>query len=114
MRLLVVSDSHGNAYNLRNAVMRQPGADMIIHLGDGQSDYESVILGGEKKSVFVRGNCDYNSKYPALMLFEAEGKRVIHLMLHFVHSLAVEFQNIMTVLCHIMNKIKLLIMAVEI
>lgn len=77
MRLLVVSDSHSNAYNLRNAVLRQPNADMIIHLGDGQSEYESVILGGDKESVFVRGNCDYNSKYPALRILEVGGKRVM-------------------------------------
>ena len=34
MRIVVVSDTHGNARALRQAVLDQPQAEYIIHLGD--------------------------------------------------------------------------------
>jgi predicted phosphodiesterase len=41
MKIGVVSDSHGHVENLRRAlkVMREAGADLIVHLGD---DYDDV------------------------------------------------------------------------
>ena len=35
MRILVVSDTHGDLYSLKRALDAQPTAEVIIHCGDG-------------------------------------------------------------------------------
>ncbi len=78
MKLLVVSDSHGNVDALRNILITHyDRSDMIIHLGDGEKDYESVIKHLPVPSVFVRGNCDFASSAPDLKIIEVEGKRIL-------------------------------------
>ena len=60
MRLLVVSDSHGDSYALYRAIQQQPAAQVVIHLGDGENDMEQAMgLCGEKRVICVRGNCDW-------------------------------------------------------
>lgn len=65
MRVLVVSDTHRDEYALRRAILSQPRAEVVIHLGDGE---EEAILMKEsfpdKMFVLVRGNCDWNSMLP--------------------------------------------------
>ena len=34
MRILVTSDTHGDFGSLRRAILAQPSADIVIHLGD--------------------------------------------------------------------------------
>lgn len=69
MRLLVVSDSHGDSYALYRAIQQQPAAQVVIHLGDGENDMEQAMgLCGEKRVICVRGNCDWGSMLPALSL----------------------------------------------
>lgn len=62
MRILVFSDSHGNSHRIREAILSNPTADTVIHLGDGERDLDELqpILGG-KRLVCVCGNCDYGS-----------------------------------------------------
>ena len=43
MRLLIASDSHGDAYALYQAIQQQPSAQVVIHLGDGESDMEQAM-----------------------------------------------------------------------
>ena len=52
MRILVVSDSHGNGGNLRRAIMAQPNAEVVIHLGDGEEEWPPL----GKMFLAVRGN----------------------------------------------------------
>jgi putative phosphoesterase len=60
MRILVVSDSHGDVFSLRCAVEAQPKARMIIFLGDGERDMDDIEdLFENKRVVQVKGNCDY-------------------------------------------------------
>lgn len=66
MRLLVLSDSHGDVPSLELAIKNEKSAQVIIFLGDGLNDFEKVshLLIG-KKVVAVRGNCDSAlSPYP--------------------------------------------------
>ena len=42
MRVLVLSDSHGDVYKLRRAIDSQPTAKLIVFLGDGEYDIDSV------------------------------------------------------------------------
>lgn len=58
MRLLVLSDSHGRADRVREAVNRAHGADMILFLGDGLRDLSLLDPDDEARLCAVRGNCD--------------------------------------------------------
>ena len=53
MKLLVVSDSHGNNEALEQLALIYPNMDLYLHLGDSESDEYSI-----KPFISVRGNCD--------------------------------------------------------
>lgn len=77
MRILVVSDTHGNFGNLRRAILAQPGAEVVIHLGDGEDDLLRAQRTFPERAFFaVRGNCDLASSLPPAGEYEAEGARV--------------------------------------
>lgn len=62
MRILVVSDTHGDAYALQCAVDSQPEAKVVIHLGDGVREAEDTAqLFPDKTFYIVRGNCDWSA-----------------------------------------------------
>ena len=42
MRVLVVSDSHGDSISLRRAILAQPKAEVVIHLGDGEVEAQRL------------------------------------------------------------------------
>lgn len=77
MRILVVSDSHGNDANLRRALLAQPKAEVVIHLGDGEEETARAKPSfPEKTFLQVRGNCDWGSSLPTAGEFDAEGVRI--------------------------------------
>ena len=77
MRLLIVSDSHGNAYALRRLIQMHSEADMLVFLGDGARDLERVTAEFPSLRVrAVRGNNDYDSLSPTEDIFHTAGKRV--------------------------------------
>lgn len=77
MRILVVSDSHGDVFSLRLAIDAQPKARMIIHLGDGERDMDTILERlGDIKVVQVRGNTDLASLSPYSSMEMVEGKRI--------------------------------------
>lgn len=62
MRILVVSDSHGDPWAIRQAMEAQPTASVVLHLGDGSRDMEDVAMSYPDRTVYqVRGNCDFSS-----------------------------------------------------
>lgn len=77
MRILVTSDTHGDSSSLRRAILAQPGADIVIHLGDGGDDVERARPSfPEKTFLQVRGNCDWGSSLPQTGEYTAEGKKI--------------------------------------
>lgn len=65
MKLLVVSDTHGDTRALFQAVRREGDADAVFFLGDGTRDVDE--LRDERPSLrlyAVRGNCDFASFDP--------------------------------------------------
>jgi putative phosphoesterase len=59
MRVLVLSDSHGRAGLLYEAVEAEPTAAAVIFLGDGLREAEEVELAYPDRRFFlVCGNCD--------------------------------------------------------
>ena len=77
MRILVISDTHGNyPLALRAADMAEP-LDAVIHLGDGADDAALLAQVLEIQVVQVAGNCDLNPDAPGELLWECEGKRLL-------------------------------------
>lgn len=77
MKLLVLSDSHGNVENMGRAVdLTQPR--LILHLGDCWRDGEKLHrLFPEIPLEQVPGNCDCRPMEPAERLLFLEDKRVL-------------------------------------
>ena len=77
MRILVVSDTHGN-YHLLNRILKTAGTvDLFLHAGDGGNDLLQVAQDFPSLSVQgVTGNCDYFSAHPQELLFEVGGKKI--------------------------------------
>ena len=75
MKILVMSDSHGNKTSMLNTVELE-APDMILHLGDHAKDcaaieweYPAIPLHS------VKGNCDRSSSEPEIYDFTLSGKR---------------------------------------
>lgn len=77
MRILVVSDTHRDSYSLRQAILQQPTAEVILHLGDGEEEIMDMKLEFPKRMIIpVRGNCDWGSTLPSSEEICLEGKRI--------------------------------------
>lgn len=79
MRILVISDSHGDYRAVRDAALSQMRAEVIIHCGDGESEAESLRRDFPDKAVYcVKGNCDWGSRLPVQGELCIEGKKIIY------------------------------------
>lgn len=77
MKLLVLSDSHGDVRSMVRAVERER-PDMIVHLGDCWQDGER--LNQQFPAIpfaQVPGNCDFRPEEPAERLLFLEDRRVL-------------------------------------
>ena len=62
MRILVVSDTHGDAYALEQAILAQPGARTVVHLGDGAREAGEMEARFPDHTFFcVRGTGDFSA-----------------------------------------------------
>jgi len=80
MRILVMSDSHGNFPLALQACDLAGTFDALFHLGDGGDDAGQLAHVLDVKVVHVAGNCDPGSASPRELLLECEGKKL--LLLH--------------------------------
>ncbi|MBR4869136.1 MAG: YfcE family phosphodiesterase [Clostridia bacterium] len=86
MRLLILSDCHGDKRSVAAAIEQQPTADTILFLGDGIRDIEYLEETYPTKSFYkVSGNCDLASLEPLTRLLEFGGKRVMMTHGHEYH-----------------------------
>jgi putative phosphoesterase len=80
MRLLVLSDSHRDLSTLVPALRAfAPGADALIHLGDGVEDLRRAALFAKLKLPrveAVRGNGDGDRSLPLRKLLQLGGRKV--------------------------------------
>lgn len=77
MKLLLMSDTHGNQAGIRKAIKLAGKVDAVIHLGDYDRDTKCI----KKHKVYsVKGNCDIGSTERGERLITLEGKKI--LMLH--------------------------------
>lgn len=91
MRIIVISDSHGNYYALEDIVKKNLTADIFIHLGDGEREVEKISV-QYPQLVFhhIKGNCDFSGiKSKNILCIELEyGHRLfaVHGHNHYVKS----------------------------
>lgn len=79
MRVLVVSDTHRDRAALRRAILSQPEAQAVIHLGDGAEEAEEMKAAfPERRFFIVRGNCDWGGMLPTEGLARLAGKNIFY------------------------------------
>ncbi len=77
MKILVLSDSHGEVEGMVRAV-RKVRPDMIFHLGDGWRDAQSLAEEFPEVPLFqVAGNCDYRNNLEREQVVQVDGKRIL-------------------------------------
>lgn len=86
MKILVVSDSHGD-YNIISRLVRmQTKADVVIFLGDGYEEFQDLKLDFPKKMFLgVRGNNDWSCPLPLNDEITLEGKKIFFTHGHREH-----------------------------
>lgn len=76
MRLLVISDSHGNYAHAFMAHQLAGPVDHIVHLGDGSEDARLLEEVLEVPVHRVAGNCDQDRRLPTELTLELGGCRI--------------------------------------
>lgn len=77
MKVLVISDTHGNFSRAFKAHSLSDPVDCIIHLGDGSSDVDALREVLNIPIINVAGNCDPGSAAPREKVWECEGKQIL-------------------------------------
>lgn len=77
MKILVISDTHGNTARAFRAHTRSEAVDVVIHLGDGSADADLLRDALDIPVINVAGNCDPGSNAPRECVWECEGKRIL-------------------------------------
>ena len=72
MKIIIMSDSHGDKETVK-AVSSLP-ADAHFHCGDSELQFTDACLASFYK---VRGNCDYDAKFPKEVCVTVKGKTVL-------------------------------------
>ena len=78
MKILVISDTHGNLDNIRKVIENHEDIENIFHLGDGKADID-IIKDEYKDKTFFRvcGNCDSGTTEPVVLKETIEGKKFL-------------------------------------
>lgn len=80
MKILVLSDSHGNLSNVRKAVNQfGVNADIIVHCGDATKGEAQWLQDNCKNSmvVCVKGNCDFGSWLNTEEILNVDGLKIL-------------------------------------
>ena len=77
MKVLVISDTHGDVNYAFTAHTLSEPVDVIIHLGDGSADAELLRETLDVPVINIAGNCDPCSNAPRERVWECEGKRIL-------------------------------------
>ncbi|MDD2540276.1 MAG: metallophosphoesterase [Desulfuromonadaceae bacterium] len=77
MKILVISDTHGNTNRAFIAHTLSEPVDAVIHLGDGSADADVLRAVLDIPVINVAGNCDPGANAPREYVWECEGKRIL-------------------------------------
>ena len=98
MKILIVSDSHGNNRNLIQVVKNMSGTmDMMIHLGDMECSPDRIRELVDCPVELVKGNCDYGNELQGAKLIQIGGQMPLQRRLPkfgFTNLKRVEFKAI--------------------
>lgn len=76
MKIVVISDTHGNSDIFYDIISRNQTADLFIHLGDGEREFEDMRNAFPLSAfLMVRGNNDWGSA-PLVNTINLEGHRI--------------------------------------
>lgn len=77
-RVVVISDTHGSVRALRDIILHyQEEAVCFIHCGDGEREVQAARGQFPNTRLYaVRGNCDYDSSFPAVQQIEVGGQSI--------------------------------------
>lgn len=73
MKLLIMSDTHGDREIINRVKKFYPDTEVIIHCGDSELDYKDEIF---HQVHGVKGNCDDDAEFPNDFIIESDGKRI--------------------------------------
>lgn len=78
MKILVISDTHGDTDGAETVIRRNPDVDLVIHLGDYFRDAQKLAASfPEIKFEYIYGNSDFMiGDIPAEKCLEIENKRI--------------------------------------
>lgn len=79
MRIVVISDSHGDPMGVRQVLLSQSAAEAVIFCGDGIEDIESARTDFPEKAFYmVRGNCDWGSNLETVGTVTLSGVKIFY------------------------------------
>lgn len=77
MRILVISDTHGDLVRTKEVILSQPKAEIVFHLGDGNEQAEFIKTNFKDKMVVaLKGNNDWYCDAPLRELVKFGGKKI--------------------------------------
>ncbi len=88
MKVLIISDTHGNHKNLDRVLELERPYEQVIHLGDIEGDEDYLIAAAGCPVAAVRGNNDYFSQLPQEQVIEVAGKRALITHGHYYYVAA--------------------------
>lgn len=72
MKIIAMSDSHGDTETVK--AVSALSADAIFHCGDSELQFDDPIL---QTIHTVRGNCDFDDRFPSRLLVDVQGKSIL-------------------------------------
>lgn len=76
MKIVVMSDSHGNAEAVQKVIAQNSDADGFYHLGDGWRDFAFLTPEPGVFCIGIKGNCDFSSQLPQKDVRTLDGVRI--------------------------------------
>lgn len=76
MKIAIVSDTHRFSKYICKCAEYIEDCDVLIHLGDNTDDIQELTKNFYGEVYAVKGNCDYEDKYPNEQLLYLAGKKI--------------------------------------
>lgn len=87
MKCLIFSDSHGNTRNMREAIARNPDAEVVFFLGDGLNDADALAANdGTRAWLAVAGNCDFMPLFKDAYVKKTDSITLMEKKIVFTHG----------------------------
>ena len=87
MRLLVLSDSHGDIPSLELAIKNTANVDAVIFLGDGLAEIDQLAASDTARAwLAVRGNCDFYSTFKGISALKTDSITLADFKITFTHG----------------------------